>query len=147
MGKLFDLLVQQGIARQRAKALGAVVAFLIIVVVVGMFVFAVLHAAGSANTTHKGLYFYVKTAKFTNASGEYYFETDVKNTGTVFINTIQITVTETGSTLGTLSSIPVGAYANLTVPVSGITNNTILLVEYSAKSGNLTYISSYPVAT
>lgn len=147
MAKLFKLLVQQGIARQRAKFIGMIVAFFIILVIIAISIFSVLHAIGNASTTHKGLYFYVKTAKFVNSSGKYYFETDVKNTGSVFINKIEITVTETGSTLGTLSSIPVGEYANLSVPVSGITNSTVFLVEYSASSGNLTYVSNYPVVT
>ncbi|MCL5067355.1 MAG: hypothetical protein M1368_03260 [Thaumarchaeota archaeon] len=140
-------LIKQGGARQKAKLLGMVVAFLIIVAMASVIAVGVLHSIHTESSPHKGLYFYVENASLINSSGSYRFITSVKNTGSVFVDTIHITVTETGSMIGTLSSIPVGGTANTTIPVSGVTNNTIYMVEYSATSGNLTYTTTYPVST
>ena len=147
MGWLSSLIIKQGAAAQRAKFLGKVVAFLIIVALAGIIAFGVLHSIGNESTPHKGLYFYVENATFINSSGTYHFATSVKNTGSVFIDTIHITVTETGSMIGTLASIPVGGTANATIPISGVMNNTIYMIEYTATSGNLTYTTTYPVST
>ncbi len=147
MGWLSSLIIKQGGAAQKAKFLGMIVAFLIIVALAGIIALGVLHSIGKESTPHNGLYFYVKNATFINSGGTYHFVTSVKNTGSVFINTIHITVTETGSMIGTLASIPVGGTANDTIPISGVTNNTIYMIEYTAVSGNLTYTTTYPVST
>ena len=147
MGWLSGLIIKQGAAAQRAKFFGIVVAFLIIAALVSIIAFGVLHLIGNEGAPHKGLYFYVENAALVNSSGTYHFATSVKNTGSVFIDTIHITVTETGSMIGTLASIPVGGAANATIPISGVTNNTIYMIEYTASSGNLTYTTTYPVST
>ncbi len=141
------MIIKQGGAAQKAKFLGMIVAFLIIVALAGIIALGVLHSIGNGGAPHNGLYFYVKNATFINSGGTYHFVTSVKNTGSVFINTIHITVTETGSMIGTLASIPVGGTANDTIPISGVTNNTIYMIEYTAVSGNLTYTTTYPVST
>ena len=147
MGWLSSLIIKQGGASQRAKFWGMAVAFLIIVAVVSIIAFGILHSIGNASTPHNGLYFYVENAALINSSGIYHFATSVKNTGSVFIDTIHITVTETGSMIDTLASIPVGGTVNATIPISGVTNNTLYMIEYTANSGNLTYTTTYPVST
>ena len=132
--------------RQNARVLGMVVAFFIVIILiaaVGIPFMISLHNA--ADTTHPGVHIYVESAHFTNSSGSYAFVTVVKNTGTVFIDTVTISVTETGSTIGTLSSIQVGSTANGTFPLSGVANDTLYTVEYYAVSGNSSYTTSYPV--
>ncbi len=147
MGGLLNVIIKQGGAAQKARLLGMVVAFFIIAAIVGVIALGVLHSIGNESAPHRGLYFYVENATLTNSGGSYYFATTVKNTGSVFIDTVHITVTETGSMIGTIPSIPTGDAANITIPISGVTNNTIYMIEYTAASGNLTYTTTYPVST
>ena len=132
--------------RQNARILGTVVAFFIVAIIIGSFGIAVvIHLHNAADTTHPGVHIYVESAHFTNSSGSYAFVTIVKNTGTDFIDTVTISVTETGSTIGVLSSIQTGSTASGTFSLSGVTNNTLYAVEYYAVSGNSSYTTSYPV--
>jgi hypothetical protein len=147
MGWLSRTIIKQGVAAQRARVFGMIFAFIFIVALLGLFALALLHSASSANTVHTGLHIYVESAMFTNSSGSSDFITEVKNTGTVVVDTVNIMVTETGSMIGTISSIPVGKTANITIPVNGLTNNTLYTLEYSATSGNLTYTTTIPVLT
>ncbi len=143
---VFDAAMRMSRRRTNAKLLGMAVAVLIIMAFGGVVVFGIIHDINTAKTTvHEGLYFYVESARFVNSSNSWSFVTSVKNTGSVFISTITITDPSTGSTVGTLSSIPVGQTANGTFAISGVTNDTLYTLEYYAVSGNLTYESTYPV--
>ena len=96
-------------------------------------------------TEHKGVYFSIESASFVNSSGSCSFVTTVKNTGSVFINTINITVPATGSTVGQLTSISVGITANGSFQISGVQNGTLYSLEYYGSSGNLSYETMIPV--
>lgn len=134
--------------RQNAKVLGMVVAFFIVIILVAEIAIPIMiHLHNAADTTHPGVYIYVESAHFTNSSGSYAFVTTVKNTGTVFIDTVTISVPATGSTVGTLSSIQVGSTASGSFPLSGVTNNTLYVMEYYAVSGNSSYETSIPVVS
>lgn len=141
---IIDFAIDQNRKRSNAKILGAVFVLFIVMILGGiMFVGLVAHT----NAPHRGVYISVITDKFVNGSGSWSFVTTVKNTGTVFIDSVTISVPDTGSTIGMLSSIPVGGTSNGTFPISGITNNTLYVIEYYAVSGNLTYDTNYPVLT
>lgn len=132
--------------KMNARVAGMAIAVVIVLVLGGVVFLDVIRNANSMKTTeHNGIYFYVESAKFTNSSGSWSFNTTVKNTGTVFISLITITVPDTGSTVGTIPSIQVGQIAGGTFAISGVTNGTLYNLEYYAVSGNLTYGIAYPV--
>lgn len=132
--------------KMNARVAGMAIAVVIVLVLGGVVFLDVIRNADSMKTTeHNGIYFYVESAKFTNSSGSWSFNTTVKNTGTVFISLITITVPDTGSTVGTIPSIQVGQIAGGTFAISGVTNGTLYTLEYYAVSGNLTYGIAYPV--
>ncbi len=132
--------------KMNARVAGMAIAVVIVLVLGGVVFLDVIRNANSMKTTeHNGIYFYVESAKFTNSSGSWSFNTTVKNTGTVFISLITITVPDTGSTVGTIPSIQVGQTASGTFAISGVTNGTLYNLEYYAVSGNLTYGIAYPV--
>lgn len=138
--------LDQGRRRMKAKAAGAVVAVVILLIMGGL---VYIHLAGEASNVnaagHKGIYFYVESAHFVNSSGSIYFETSVKNTGSVFIDSLTIWLPSTGSTIGTLASIAVGGTVNGSFPISGVENGTLYSLDYNATSGNLTYSTIVPV--
>ena len=132
--------------KMNARVAGMAIAVVIVLVLGGVVFLDVIRNANSMKTTeHNGIYIYVESAKFTNSSGSWSFNTTVKNTGTVFISLITITVPDTGSTVGTIPSIQVGQIAGGTFAISGVTNGTLYNLEYYAVSGNLTYGIAYPV--
>ena len=141
---IVNAVIDQGRRRQNARILGMVVVFFIVVIFIGAaFVSVIDHPP----TQHHGVYFTVLTDRFTNDSGSWSYVTAIKNTGTVFIDSVAVTVPATGSTIGTLSSIPVGQTASGTFQISGVANNTLYMIEYYAVSGNLTYETTYPVTS
>lgn len=143
---IFNKAVRAQQKRMHARVAGMAIAVVIVLALGGVVFLDIMHNANSMKTTdHKGIYFYVESAKFTNLNGSWFFNTTVKNTGTVFINRITITVPDTGSTVGTIPSIQVGQTASGTFAISGVTNGTLYTLEYYAVSGNLTYGSVYPV--
>ena len=132
--------------RTNARVAGMAIAVVIVLVLGGVVFLDVIHNANSMKTSeHNGIYFNVESAEFVNSSGSWFFNTTVRNTGTVFISLITITVPDTGSTVGTIPSIQVGQTAGGTFAISGVTNGTLYTLEYYAVSGNLTYGTAYPV--
>ena len=132
--------------RMNAKALGMVVGVVVLLILAGLVGVVIIHGLNSAeNTRHPGIYFYVESAHFVNSSGSIFFTTTVKNTGSVFINAINITAPATGSTIGQLTSISVGDTASGTFAISGVTNGTLYSLDYFTASGNLSYSTMIPV--
>ena len=117
-------------------------AFIVVIVIVGA-----LYASyeKTLTGTHHGIYISVMTDQFTNSSGSWTFVTSVKNTGTVFIDTVTISIPTMGYRIGILSSISVGTTVSHTFNINRLTNGTPYGIEYYAVSGNLTYSPIYPV--
>ena len=132
--------------RMNAKALGMVVGVVVLLILAGLAGVVIIHGFDSAkNAHHPGIYFYVESAHFVNSSGSFSFKTTVKNTGSVFIDQITIWLPSTGSTVGSLYSIPVDDTVNGTFAISGVVNGTLYSLDYSTTSGNLSYSTMIPV--
>ena len=137
---VFDAAMNANKRRMNLKLAGISIG-IVIVLIMGDSVFIEIdHNIHNAYATgHKGVYFSVELASFVNSSGSCSFVTTVKNTGSVFINTIIITVPATGSTVGQLTSISVGITANGSFKMSGVQNGTLYSLEYYGLSGKLSY--------
>lgn len=140
------MVLEQGRRRQKARIMTGAVVIVILLIFGGAVFYGLVHDFRSTEgTMHPGIHFFVESAHFTNSSGSWSFATTVRNTGSVYIYTVNITVPATGSTIGTLLSIPVGGTVNGTFPLSGVTNDTLYALEYYAGEGNLTYETTVPV--
>jgi hypothetical protein len=132
--------------RMNLKLAGISIGIVIVLIMGGIVFIEIDHNIHNAYATeHKGVYFSIESASFVNSSGSCSFVTTVKNTGSVFINTINITVPATGSTVGQLTSISVGITANGSFQISGVQNGTLYSLEYYGSSGNLSYETMIPV--
>ena len=132
--------------RMNVKLAGISIGIAIVLIMGGIVFIEIDHNIHNAYATeHKGVYFSIESASFVNFSGSCSFVTTVKNTGSVFINTINITVPATGSTVGQLTSILVGITANGSFQISGVQNGTLYSLEYYGSSGNLSYETMIPV--
>ena len=143
---VFDAAMNANKRRMNVKLAGISIRIVIVLIMGGVVFIEIDNNIHNAYATeHKGVYFSVESASFVNSSGSCSFVTTVKNTGSVFINTINITVPATGSTVGQLTSILVGITANGSFQISGVQNGTLYSLEYYGSSGNLSYETMIPV--
>ena len=143
---VFDAAMNANKRRMNVKLAGISIGIAIVLIMGGIVFIEIDHNIHNAYATeHKGVYFSIESASFVNSSGSCSFVTTVKNTGSVFINTINITVPATGSTVGQLTSILVGITANGSFRISGVQNGTLYSLEYYGSSGNLSYETMIPV--
>ncbi len=143
---VFDAAMNANKRRMNVKLAGISIGIAIVLIMGGIVFIEIDHNIHNAYATeHKGVYFSIESASFVNFSGSCSFVTTVKNTGSVFINTINITVPATGSTVGQLTSILVGITANGSFQISGVQNGTLYSLEYYGSSGNLSYETMIPV--
>ena len=143
---VFDAAMNANKRRMNVKLAGISIGIAIVLIMGGIAFIEIDHNIHNAYATeHKGVYFSIESASFVNSSGSCSFVTTVKNTGSVFINTINITVPATGSTVGQLTSILVGITANGSFRISGVQNGTLYSLEYYGSSGNLSYETMIPV--
>ena len=142
-----DQIVKYGRRRMNAKFFGMVVAGLIILVILGVFAFNFIHGIPyNSSALHPGVYIVVERAQLINSSSTYSLYTTVKNAGTIPISSVSLSIS--GATVGSFSSIAPGASASGTFPLRGISGGGAYLIVYTATSTNgSVYQENYPLIT